>query len=82
VDAAERQRQPSIAYVAFFSDIEHEVAPVISGYRVTLTFNLYIDASGPVPSKDTSPEELTPPPPAATNELLEKLADGGTVASG
>ncbi|KAI0334271.1 hypothetical protein GY45DRAFT_1359215 [Cubamyces sp. BRFM 1775] len=32
---------PSIAYVAFFSDIEHEVMPVLSGYRVTLTYNLY-----------------------------------------
>lgn len=30
-----------IAYVAFYSDIEHEVLPVRSGYRVTLTYNLY-----------------------------------------
>jgi hypothetical protein len=29
--------------VAFFSDIEHEVAPVISGHRVTLTYNLYFE---------------------------------------
>ncbi|KAH9986738.1 hypothetical protein BJV74DRAFT_885855 [Russula compacta] len=36
-------RQPSIGYVAFFSDIEHGVAPVISGHRVTLTYNLYFD---------------------------------------
>ncbi|KAI0291797.1 hypothetical protein B0F90DRAFT_1774587, partial [Multifurca ochricompacta] len=28
---------PSIGYIAFFSDVEHEVAPVISGHRVTLT---------------------------------------------
>ncbi|OSD03829.1 hypothetical protein PYCCODRAFT_1365254 [Trametes coccinea BRFM310] len=33
--------QPSIAYVAFFSDVEHEVLPVQSGYRVTITYNLY-----------------------------------------
>ncbi|KAI0747522.1 hypothetical protein C8Q74DRAFT_1212530 [Fomes fomentarius] len=33
--------EPSIAYVAFFSDVEHEVLPVISGYRVTITYNLY-----------------------------------------
>lgn len=32
---------PAIAYVAFFSDVEHEVAVVKSGYRVTLTYNLY-----------------------------------------
>ena len=34
---------PMIDYVAFFSDVEHEVAPVISGHRVTLTYNLYFD---------------------------------------
>ncbi|XP_055334161.1 uncharacterized protein LOC129585485 [Paramacrobiotus metropolitanus] len=33
--------EPSIGYVAFFSDVEHEVAVVQSGYRVTLTYNLY-----------------------------------------
>lgn len=33
----------SIAYVAFFSDVEHSVEPVRSGYRVTLTYNLYYD---------------------------------------
>lgn len=33
--------RPSIAYVAFYSDIEHEVMPVQSGYRVTITYNLY-----------------------------------------
>jgi len=81
-DLVEGQRQPSIAYVAFFSDIEHEVAPVISGYRVTLTFNLYIDASGPVSTKekDTGPE--LSPPPAATDEPPQKLAGGDMVASG
>ncbi|KZS88273.1 hypothetical protein SISNIDRAFT_446096 [Sistotremastrum niveocremeum HHB9708] len=31
----------SVPWAAFWSQIEHEVAPVISGYRVTLTFNLY-----------------------------------------
>jgi hypothetical protein len=29
------------AFVAFFGDIEHEVSEVKSGYRVTLTYNLY-----------------------------------------
>lgn len=32
-----------IAYIAFFGDIEHEVLPVTSGHRVTLTYNLYFD---------------------------------------
>ena len=30
----------TLAYIAFFSDVEHEVLPVTSGYRVTLTYNL------------------------------------------
>lgn len=36
---------PNIAYVAFFGDIEHEVRPVTSGHRVTLTYNLYFDGA-------------------------------------
>ncbi len=35
------KKEPSIAYVAFFSDVEHEVLPVTAGHRVTLTYNLY-----------------------------------------
>ncbi|KAI0262427.1 hypothetical protein BC834DRAFT_972021 [Gloeopeniophorella convolvens] len=34
---------PSLGYVTFFSDIEHEVSPVTEGHRVTLTYNLYFD---------------------------------------
>lgn len=36
---------PSIAYAAFFSDTDHEVEVVQSGYRVTLTYNLYYTSS-------------------------------------
>lgn len=32
---------PSTHWAAFFSDVEHEVLPVTSGHRVTLTYNLY-----------------------------------------
>ncbi|KAK6063214.1 oxidoreductase [Seiridium cupressi] len=32
---------PSISWAAFYSDCEHEVLEVRSGYRVTLTYNLY-----------------------------------------
>ncbi|XP_055334293.1 uncharacterized protein LOC129585582 [Paramacrobiotus metropolitanus] len=42
--------EPSIGYIAFFSDVEHEVTVVQSGYRVTLTFNLYFGGT-PSPSK-------------------------------
>lgn len=32
---------PCVAYMAFYGDVDHEVAPVVSGYRVTVTYNLY-----------------------------------------
>lgn len=38
------QGDPSIAYAVFYSDVEHEVTPVTSGFRVTLTYNLYFSA--------------------------------------
>ena len=34
--------KPSVAYVAFYSDVEHEVTVVESGHRVSLTYNLYV----------------------------------------
>jgi hypothetical protein len=84
--------QPSIGYVAFFSDIEHEVAPVTSGHRITLTYNLYFDDGGPVSENDAVSKRLNPLKP--TNESLfreafttllenpEFLADGGGLAFG
>ncbi|KAL1756634.1 hypothetical protein FB107DRAFT_273808 [Schizophyllum commune] len=35
---------PKLFYVAFFSDVEHEVSKVTAGFRVTLTYNLYFGA--------------------------------------
>ena len=35
----------TVQWAAFYSDCEHEVLPVTSGYRVTLTYNLYFNAS-------------------------------------
>jgi Rps23 Pro-64 3,4-dihydroxylase Tpa1-like proline 4-hydroxylase len=81
--------QPSIGYAAFFSDVEHEVSPVISGYRVTLTYNLYFDDDGPVSADDSVSKH-----PLLLNEgafreaftaLLENpefLPEGGTLAFG
>ena len=43
------QSSPSLAYVAFYSDIEHEVLKVTSGSRVTLTYNLYLVPRCPIP---------------------------------
>ncbi|KAI0747529.1 hypothetical protein C8Q74DRAFT_1212525 [Fomes fomentarius] len=46
--------QPSIAYVAFFSDVEHEVLPVLSGHRITITYNLYWATSSQAETSATS----------------------------
>ena len=86
------QGQSSIGYVAFFSDVEHEVAPVASGHFITLTYNLYFDDGGPVSANHAVSEHLTLPQPANENAfrdaflaLLENpefLAEGGTLAFG
>ena len=40
-----KHKDPHLGYVALYSDVEHEVSPVTSGYRVTATYNLYFDQS-------------------------------------
>jgi hypothetical protein len=85
--------RPTIGYVAFFGDVEHEVAPVTSGHRITLTYNLYFDVDGgPVSENDAVSEHLIPPQPPnqegfreAFKALLgnpEFMADGGTLGFG
>src|SRR5258708_5128997 len=86
--------KPSIGYVAFFSDMEHEVTPVVSGHRITLTYNLYFDDDGPVSANDAVSGHLSSPLIRASNahpfreafdSLLanpEFLGDGGTLAFG
>ena len=91
--AAKNDSEPSIGYVAFFSDIEHEVALVTSGHCITLTYHLYFDDGGPVSPNDVAnPKHLTSPQlvnkdayRVAFTALLEDpefLADGGTLAFG
>ena len=44
-------KEPSVCFLAFYSDVEHEVLPVTSGHRVSLTYNLYhkpIHATAPI----------------------------------
>ena len=83
--------KPSIGYAAFFSDIEHEVAPVTSGHRVTLTYNLYFENDEPISEDDAVSKHLAPPLvnegafTEAFTALLEDpefLAEGGTLAFG
>jgi hypothetical protein len=91
--AAELSTAPpsSIGYAAFFSDVEHEVAPVVSGHRITLTYNLHFDDGRP---PTTVPVPAPTPLLQAANDrtiraafeaLLENpefLPDGGVVGFG
>ncbi|KAF4618921.1 hypothetical protein D9613_009829 [Agrocybe pediades] len=55
------ERTPHAAFVAFFSDVEHEVLEVKSGYRVTLTYNLYfVDPPKPPANLGVVPAEGDP----------------------
>ena len=51
-----RSSKQDLSFVAFYADCRHEVKPVTSGYRVTLTFNLLADgeagAQGSGPTAD------------------------------
>lgn len=45
---------PQIGFVAFYTDVEHEVLPVTSGCRITLTYNLKWSTSSPrLPNVDS-----------------------------
>ncbi|KAJ8522074.1 hypothetical protein ONZ45_g1261 [Pleurotus djamor] len=46
--------KPVITYAAFYGDIEHEVLPLKSGNRITLTYNLYYEG---IPGEDTAGSE-------------------------
>ncbi|KAI0310143.1 hypothetical protein OF83DRAFT_1071034 [Amylostereum chailletii] len=66
--AVASQTLPSFGFIAFFSDVEHEVAVVESGHRVTLTYNLYYND---VPATPAVPRALLAPAPAPiSNEAL------------
>ena len=69
---------PHIAYVALYSDVEHEVSMVTSGHRVTVTYNLYFDDDSPlVPSSSLSPNAIT-----LKNELEALLLDATFLPNG
>ena len=81
------QSPPSLAYVAFYSDIEHEVLKVTSGRRVTVTYNLYLvdPVSGPG-TPAVAPNLKSVSNFQATLQRLLKspefLPDGGTLGFG
>lgn len=65
------QVSPSIAYIAFYSDVEHEVLKVTSGHRVTITYNLYL-----LPSKTVDTQE---PPVPIIRDVSEATNFRGTL---
>ncbi|KAH7886517.1 hypothetical protein F5I97DRAFT_1001042 [Phlebopus sp. FC_14] len=72
-DAFKQASQPSVGYVAFFGDIEHEVAPVRSGYRVTLTYNLYFGSPGTDQSVPRALPNISPQEKPFETSLVELI---------
>jgi hypothetical protein len=74
----------SISWVAFYSDVEHEVFKVESGTRVTLTYNLYFMDSIIHPSPTESAFKSSPLFQTFSKVLAdpEFLPDGGTLGFG
>ncbi|EJD46053.1 hypothetical protein AURDEDRAFT_103079, partial [Auricularia subglabra TFB-10046 SS5] len=68
-----------VSWVAFYSDVEHEVLPVTSGHRVTITYNLYF-------VKDVvSPQVKSEPLLQALKQLVADptfMPDGGRLGFG
>lgn len=82
---------PRAAFVAFFGDIEQEVTEVISGYRVTLTYNLYFGDDESTTGMTFVPSTMLPidDTEVKIKELLisllnnpKFLSDGGLVGFG
>ncbi|KAI0768506.1 hypothetical protein BD413DRAFT_605304 [Trametes elegans] len=87
-DAA--QNTPRLAYIAFFSDVEHAVTEVTSGHRVTITYNLYYATDAQ--NEYTGKLNIIEPPGASAPEVKSLLAtlldddtflpEGGTLGFG
>ena len=75
----------SLAYVAFYSDIDHEVLKVTSGRRVTVTYNLYLVNTASDASTVTSNPMCASNFQITLRNLLRDptfLPDGGTLGFG
>jgi hypothetical protein len=67
------QQEPSIAYAVFFSDTDHEVLPVTSGHRVTVTYNLYLASATGEESVDSTAVSQMAENEVALATILESL---------
>ncbi|KAI1787706.1 hypothetical protein LXA43DRAFT_950863 [Ganoderma leucocontextum] len=64
-----------IAFVSFFSDVEHEVLPVKSGHRLTATYNLYFSPTRTAYSTPPSTAlRILQPSGAVTSTVSSALA--------
>ncbi|KZT39337.1 hypothetical protein SISSUDRAFT_1020371 [Sistotremastrum suecicum HHB10207 ss-3] len=71
----------AVAWTAFYSQVEHEVIPVVSGYRVTLTYNLYFSTASVPPLLLPIPNPA-PESPELVKLLKECLDDATFLPSG
>ncbi|EIW85827.1 hypothetical protein CONPUDRAFT_98979, partial [Coniophora puteana RWD-64-598 SS2] len=74
--------QLSVGYIAFYSDVEHEVMPVKAGHRVTLTYNLYFNNLVSVVPHPTETEARLRTSISALVSDPTVLPDGGYLAFG
>ncbi|KAJ7476900.1 hypothetical protein B0H11DRAFT_1917326 [Mycena galericulata] len=75
---------PTVAYIAFYGDVEHEVAVVDSGHRVTLTYNLYF-ARNPDSAPGPKPFPTSGDLRSALSALVDEstfLSEGGIIGFG
>jgi hypothetical protein len=83
-DSGKTAHDPNLVnYVAFYSDVEHEITPVTSGHRVTLTYNLYSRTEYPQVSESSAETSLANPFKAALRDLLADesfMPSGGRLA--
>jgi hypothetical protein len=80
---AQQTNPLSVAYIAFYSDVKHEVAEVTSRNRVTLTYNLYCKfAQGKEQAQESEVQalnidagiNLNPTPPSNKAEFKSTLS--------
>ncbi|KII94486.1 hypothetical protein PLICRDRAFT_25333 [Plicaturopsis crispa FD-325 SS-3] len=78
--------EPSVCYIAFPSSAEHEISPVLSGYRVALTYRLHVGADKAktlLPARSTAAVPMPSPSELAFAIALDALlADASFLPTG
>jgi len=72
-DAINREGVSQAPFVAFYSDVEHEVSVITAGYRVTLTYNLHLVTPNSSVTTEPAPSDLSA---TSLNEICEQLKGG------